>query len=155
MHPRTPAETHPNPNDVHAAQTSALVRLMLRINDLIGNPRTFALICLFTGSWVVLGAAAFSFDPWPFVALLTLVNLPQLPLMVALQVSANRQASHAEIKADIDHALQNAIRGRVEEMSPLQVWQVDALRAVAAKLDVELPPVPVEASLRGADATEP
>ena len=115
---------------------------MLRINGLIGNPRTFAAICLFTAAWIVAIGLISHADPWPFVALLTLVNLPQLPIMVALQVSANRQASHAEIKADIDHALQMATHTEVKELTPQQRWQVEALQLIAAKVGVELPAVP-------------
>jgi len=54
-------------------------------------------VWLFAGNIV-----GFDKTPWPL--LLTLLNLPQLSIMISLQVSANRAQAASDAKALADHA---------------------------------------------------
>ncbi len=52
--------------------------------------------------WLVLGPLlAFDHVPWPL--LLTILNLPQLSIMISLQVSANRSQAASDKRAIADH----------------------------------------------------
>ena len=46
---------------------------------------------------------AVGFDPLPWPLLLTLLNLPQLSIMISLQVSANRSQAASDKRAIADH----------------------------------------------------
>jgi hypothetical protein len=46
--------------------------------------------------------------PWPL--LLTILNLPQLSIMISLQVSANRAQAASDARAMADHATLVALR---------------------------------------------
>jgi len=54
-------------------------------------------VWLFAGNIV-----GFDKTPWPL--LLTLLNLPQLSIMISLQVSANRAQAASDARARADHA---------------------------------------------------
>src|SRR5260221_2101605 len=59
-------------------------------------------VWLFAGNIV-----GFDKTPWPL--LLTLLNLPQLSIMISLQVSANRAQAASDARAMADHATLVAI----------------------------------------------
>jgi uncharacterized membrane protein len=80
-----------------------LDRIADSVNKLIGSMWLFVgitigiVVLLFAGNIV-----GFDKTPWPL--LLTLLNLPQLSIMISLQVSANRAQAASEARAMADHA---------------------------------------------------
>jgi uncharacterized membrane protein len=72
------------------------------IADGLGSMYTFMLITVFIAFWLILGnLLAFDKMPWPL--LLTIVNIPQLSIMIAIMVAQNQQAAHADARAEEDH----------------------------------------------------
>ena len=63
-------------------------------------------------------------SPWPL--LLTLLNLPQLSIMISLQVSANRAQAASDARAMADHATLVALH----ELSKKQVEILDGQNQV-------------------------
>jgi hypothetical protein len=73
-------------------------------------------------SWLVLGPLlAFDKVPWPL--LLTILNLPQLSIMISLQVSANRAQTASDRRAIADHETLIALH----EMAKQQIDKILAI----------------------------
>jgi hypothetical protein len=81
-------------------------------------------VWLFAGNIV-----GFDKTPWPL--LLTILNLPQLSIMISLQVSANRAQSASDARAMADHATLVALH----ELSKQQVRILDGQNKVLAILE--------------------
>src|SRR6202040_29378 len=72
------------------------------VNQLIGSMYLFVLITIGIVVWLFAGnIVGFDKTPWPL--LLTLLNLPQLSIMISLQVSANRAQTASDKRAIADH----------------------------------------------------
>jgi len=81
------------------------------VNKLIGSMYLFVAITVGIVVWLFAGnIVGFDKTPWPL--LLTLLNLPQLSIMISLQVSANRAQAASDAKA-LAEALPN-----VEVLTP-------------------------------------
>jgi uncharacterized membrane protein len=81
----------------------ALDRIADVVNRLIGSMWLFVGISLGIVVWLFAGnIVGFDKTPWPL--LLTILNLPQLSIMISLQVSANRAQSASDARAMADHA---------------------------------------------------
>jgi low affinity Fe/Cu permease len=73
------------------------------VNRLIGSMWLFVGISSGIVVWLFAGnIVGFDKTPWPL--LLTLLNLPQLSIMISLQVSANRAQAASDARAMADHA---------------------------------------------------
>jgi uncharacterized membrane protein len=73
------------------------------VNRLIGSMWLFVGITSAIVVWLFAGnIVGFDKTPWPL--LLTLLNLPQLSIMISLQVSANRAQAASDARARADHA---------------------------------------------------
>jgi uncharacterized membrane protein len=73
------------------------------VNHLIGSMYLFVGITIGIVVWLFAGnIVGFDKTPWPL--LLTLLNLPQLSIMISLQVSANRAQAASDARALADHA---------------------------------------------------
>ena len=73
------------------------------VNRLIGSMWLFVGISVAIVAWLFAGnIVGFDRTPWPL--LLTLLNLPQLSIMISLQVSANRAQAASDARAMADHA---------------------------------------------------
>jgi len=73
------------------------------VNKLIGSMYLFVAITVGIVVWLFAGnIVGFDKTPWPL--LLTLLNLPQLSIMISLQVSANRAQMASDARARADHA---------------------------------------------------
>ena len=73
------------------------------VNRLIGSMWLFVGITTGIVIWLFAGnIVGFDKTPWPL--LLTLLNLPQLSIMISLQVSANRAQAASDARAMADHA---------------------------------------------------
>ena len=81
----------------------ALDRIADVVNRLIGSMWLFVGITTAIVIWLFAGnIVGFDKTPWPL--LLTLLNLPQLSIMISLQVSANRAQAASDARAMADHA---------------------------------------------------
>ena len=90
------------------------------VNRLIGSMYLFVGISIGIVVWLFAGnIVGFDRTPWPL--LLTLLNLPQLSIMISLQVSANRAQAANDARAIADHETLHAIH----ELSKMQIQILD------------------------------
>ena len=95
------------------------------VNQLIGSMYLFVGISTGIVAWLFLGnIVGFDKTPWPL--LLTLLNLPQLSIMISLQVSANRAQAASDARAMADHATLVALH----ELAKQQVRILDGQNEV-------------------------
>jgi len=82
--------------------TSLLDRIADAVNRICGSMWVFIGITVGIVAWLFLGnVVGFDKTPWPL--LLTILNLPQLSIMISLQVSANRAQAASDRRALADH----------------------------------------------------
>ena len=97
-----------------------LDRIAELVNRLVGSMWLFVGITIAIVVWLFAGnIVGFDRTPWPL--LLTLLNLPQLSIMISLQVSANRAQAASDARALADHATLVALH----EMSKRQLRILD------------------------------
>jgi uncharacterized membrane protein len=85
------------------AGEGVLDRIADVVNRLIGSMWLFVGVSTGIVVWLFAGnIVGFDKTPWPL--LLTLLNLPQLSIMISLQVSANRAQAASDARAMADHA---------------------------------------------------
>jgi uncharacterized membrane protein len=107
------------------AGEGALDRIADVVNRLIGSMWLFVGISVGIVVWLFAGnIVGFDKTPWPL--LLTLLNLPQLSIMISLQVSANRAQAASDARALADHATLVALH----ELSKKQVAILDGQNKV-------------------------
>ena len=86
----------------HVRGEGILDRIAEVVNKLIGSMYLFVGITVGIVLWLFAGnAVGFDKTPWPL--LLTILNLPQLSIMISLQVSANRSQRASDARAIADH----------------------------------------------------
>jgi uncharacterized membrane protein len=86
----------------HVRGTSILDRIADWVNVFCGSMYVFIVITVGIVAWLFLGnIVGFDKTPWPL--LLTILNLPQLSIMISLQVSANRAQAASDKRAIADH----------------------------------------------------
>ena len=86
----------------HVRGTSLLDKIADGVNKFCGSMYVFMGITIGIIAWLILGQVV-GFDPVPWPLLLTLLNLPQLSIMISLQVSANRAQAASDKRAIADH----------------------------------------------------
>jgi uncharacterized membrane protein len=78
--------------------TGVLDQLADLVSAVIGSMWTFVIVTTAIVVWLFLGnIVGFDRTPWPL--LLTILNLPQLSIMISLQVSANRAQAASDARA--------------------------------------------------------
>lgn len=103
----------------------ALDRIADVVNRLIGSMWLFVGISVGIVVWLFAGnVIGFDRTPWPL--LLTVLNLPQLSIMISLQVSANRAQAASDARATADHATLVALH----ELSKKQLEILDGQNLV-------------------------
>ena len=86
----------------HVRGESPLDRIADAVNKFCGSMWVFLGITVGIVFWLFAGnIVGFDKTPWPL--LLTLLNLPQLSIMISLQVSANRAQTASDKRAIADH----------------------------------------------------
>jgi uncharacterized membrane protein len=107
------------------AGEGALDRIADVVNRLIGSMWLFVGISVGIVVWLFAGnVIGFDKTPWPL--LLTILNLPQLSIMISLQVSANRAQAASDGRAMADHATLVALH----ELGKKQVQILDGQNKV-------------------------
>jgi uncharacterized membrane protein len=98
-----PADFHPKlVLSDHVRGSSFLDKIADGVNKFCGSMYVFMFITVGILCWLFLGPAI-GFDKVPWPLLLTLLNLPQLSIMISLQVSANRAQAASDKRAIADH----------------------------------------------------
>src|SRR6202046_5325582 len=86
----------------HVRGTSILDKIADGVNRFCGSMYVFVFITIGVVAWLFLGnVVGFDKTPWPL--LLNILNLPQLSIMISLQVSANRSQAASDRRAIADH----------------------------------------------------
>jgi uncharacterized membrane protein len=86
----------------HVRGDSLLDKIAEGVNKFCGSMWVFMAITLGIVCWLILGPLLL-FDKVPWPLLLTILNLPQLSIMISLQVSANRSQAASDKRAIADH----------------------------------------------------
>ena len=111
------------------AGAAILDRVADLVNRLVGSMWLFVGISIGIVIWLFAGnIVGFDRTPWPL--LLTVLNLPQLSIMISLQVSANRAQATSDARAIADHATLIALH----ELSKKQVEILEGQNEVLAIL---------------------
>jgi len=114
----------------HVRGTSILDRIADAVNKFCGSMYVFVFITVGVVAWLFLGnVVGFDKTPWPL--LLTILNLPQLSIMISLQVSANRSQAASDRRAIADHETLIALH----EMGKQQIDILNGQNRVLAMLD--------------------
>ena len=114
----------------HVRGTSILDRIADGVNKFCGSMYVFIAITVGIVAWLFLGnIVGFDKTPWPL--LLTILNLPQLSIMISLQVSANRAQAASDRRAIADHETLIALH----EMAKQQLDILNGQDRVLAILD--------------------
>lgn len=114
----------------HVRGTSILDRIADGVNRFCGSMYVFIFITIGIVAWLFLGnVVGFDKTPWPL--LLTILNLPQLSIMVSLQVSANRAQAASDRRAIADHETLIALH----EMARQQLDLLNGQGRILAMLD--------------------
>ena len=114
----------------HVRGTSILDKIADGVNRFCGSMYVFVFITVGVVAWLFLGnIVGFDKTPWPL--LLTILNLPQLSIMISLQVSANRAQAASDRRAIADHETLIALH----EMAKQQLDILNGQDRVLAILD--------------------
>lgn len=109
----------------HVRGEGVLDRIADVVNRIIGSMWVFVVITLGIVAWLFAGnVVGFDRTPWPL--LLTILNLPQLSIMVSLQVSANRAQTASDARALADHETLTALH----ELGKRQIEILEGQNAV-------------------------
>ena len=113
----------------HQRGPGLLDRIAQWVNRFIGSMWTFVGVTTLIVVWLFAGnIVGFDKTPWPL--LLTLLNLPQLSIMISLQVSANLAEKTSDARAVADHETLITLH----EMSKRQLAILDRQNEVLALL---------------------
>jgi uncharacterized membrane protein len=126
-----PEEFHPRlVLSDHVRGSSILDKIADSVNRICGSMWVFLGITVGIVAWLFLGNfIGFDKTPWPL--LLTILNLPQLSIMISLQVSANRAQAASDKRAIADHETLIALH----EMAKQQIDILHGQDNVLAVLD--------------------
>jgi uncharacterized membrane protein len=114
----------------HVRGTSILDRIADAVNRFCGSMYVFIGITVGIVAWLFLGnVVGFDKTPWPL--LLTILNLPQLSIMISLQVSANRAQAASDRRAIADHETLIALH----EMGRQQLDLLNGQQRILSMLD--------------------
>jgi uncharacterized membrane protein len=112
----------------HVRGTSVLDKIADAVNRICGSMWVFLGITIGIVVWLFLGnIVGFDKTPWPL--LLTILNLPQLSIMISLQVSANRAQAASDRRAIADHETLIALHEMAKQ-------QIDILNGQDQVLDI-------------------
>ena len=139
--PRSTGEPPPHEHQLvltkHQRGPGVLDRVAQDVNRFIGSMWTFVGVTTLIVVWLFAGnIVGFDKTPWPL--LLTLLNLPQLSIMISLQVSANLAEKTSDARAMADHeTLTTLHRLSTQHLAILdrQNQVLDLLKAAAERGD--------------------
>jgi uncharacterized membrane protein len=119
----------------HVRGTSFLDKIADSVNRICGSMWVFLGITIGIVIWLFAGnIIGFDKTPWPL--LLVILNLPQLSIMISLQVSANRAQAASDKRAIADHETLIALHAMATQQLDILHQQdtvLDILRNFASK----------------------
>lgn len=137
---RSAPEQH-KPRLVVSAQvrgTSILDKIADAVNKFCGSMYVFIGITTGIVAWLFLGnVVGFDKTPWPL--LLTILNLPQLSIMISLQVSANRAQAASDKRAIADHETLIALHTMASQQLDLLHKQDQVLEMLSRFASKDMP----------------
>ncbi len=92
-----------NVNLVHEAEKAAgnfNQQVAMSMTKVLSAMPTFWIIAVFIVGWIVVQSTTFAWDKLPYPLLLTLLNLPQISMMIALGVGQGVLGRHAELQSE-------------------------------------------------------
>ncbi len=92
-----------NINLVHEAEKAAgnfNQQVALSMTRILSAMPTFWIVAVFIVGWIVVQSTTFAWDKLPYPLLLTLLNLPQISMMIALGVGQGVLGRHAELQSE-------------------------------------------------------
>ncbi len=112
----------------HHRGSGLLDRTADRVNRFVGSMYVFVAVTVAIVVWLFAGnVVGFDKTPWPL--LLTILNLPQLSIMISLQVSANLAQKTSDARAVADHET-------ILALHKLSTQQLEILEGQNAVLDL-------------------
>ena len=100
------------------------------VSALFGSMYLFVAVTVGVVAWLFAGnLVGFDKTPWPL--LLTILNLPQLSIMISLQVAANRSQAASDARALADHQTLIALH----EMAKQQIDILEGQNRILAILE--------------------
>ena len=130
----TPEAAHQLVLSEHHRGQGLLDRIADRVNRFVGSMWVFVFVTFAIVVWLFAGnVVGFDKTPWPL--LLTILNLPQLSIMISLQVSANLAQRTSDARALADHETILALHrlsGQQLEILEGQNKVLDLLKEAAA-----------------------
>ena len=133
--PAPPYQTSPHLHrprlviSAHHRGSGVLARVAQWVNAFVGSMWVFVAVSVSIVVWLFAGnIVGFDRTPWPL--LLTILNLPQLSIMISLQVSANLAQRTSDARATADHETLIALH----ELSKRQLAILDGQNEVLALL---------------------
>src|SRR5262245_58227552 len=120
----------------HRRGPRPLDRIAAWVNAFIGSMWTFVGVTTFIVVWLFAGnIVGFDKTPWPL--LLTLLNLPQLSIMISLQVSANLAQKTSDARAVADHDTLVALHRLSRQQLRILDGQNEVLALLKARAEAE------------------
>ena len=118
----------------HHRGAGLLDRIAQWVNEFVGSMVVFVGVTVFIVVWLFAGnIVGFDRTPWPL--LLTLLNLPQLSIMISLQVSANLAQRTSDARALADHETLIALHELAKQQLVILDGQNKVLDLLKASID--------------------
>jgi len=122
----------------HVRGTSILDKIADAVNRICGSMWVFLIITIGIVVWLFAGnVIGFDKTPWPL--LLTILNLPQLSIMISLQVSANRAQAASDKRAIADHETLIALHTMATQQLDLLKQQDSVLEILHKFAEKDMP----------------
>jgi uncharacterized membrane protein len=116
----------------HHRGSGVLDKIAQWVNVFVGSMWVFVGVTIGIVIWLFAGnAVGFDKTPWPL--LLTILNLPQLSIMISLQVSANLAQRTSDARALADHQTITALHELSKQQVILLEGQKQVLDLLSAK----------------------
>jgi len=136
----TPIAEHPAYQHVpqlvlstHHRGSGVLDKIAAWVNEFVGSMWVFVVVTCGIVVWLFAGnVVGFDKTPWPL--LLTILNLPQLSIMISLQVSANLAQKTSDARALADHQTITALHELSKQQLAILEGQNQVLEILKAKL---------------------
>jgi uncharacterized membrane protein len=118
----------------HHRGSGVLNKIAQWVNEFVGSMWVFVIVTCSIVVWLFAGnVVGFDKTPWPL--LLTILNLPQLSIMISLQVSANLAQKTSDARALADHETITALHELSKQQLAILEGQNGILALLRAKLD--------------------
>jgi low affinity Fe/Cu permease len=122
----------------HVRGNSPLDKIAEGVNKFCGSMWVFMGITVGIVCWLILGPLLL-FDKVPWPLLLTILNLPQLSIMISLQVSANRSQAASDKRAIADHETLIALHEMAKQQLDILHGQNDVLAILQSFARKDMP----------------